>query len=703
MEPAAATQPIEPESQPAPAETLFPARLAVVRTKAKLRRGGAELEVQQAQAADVQVDDEIEVVGQEGQAEQSYSILHFPDFLNLELFSNTSIVLRDVRQGDGGSTDVTLQLKRGQIFVHVNEQSITQVTVETPFRTIKTLMAGTEFDVCHNEQLTCVLVKRGAVEVSAQGRKEIVRAGSAGFVLNEQPPSPPVCAPAAAFSAWEENFRRSASAPALEDEIARLPQQPCPVTAAGLPLDARILYLDHFTDLSGGWEQGETPDSSFGYSERTFYRVQIKSPEVQYLAFIPGEPDYDDVNIDTRAFIGTGAGGDFRFGLVFRRTGERYYAFVVSPPTNAWYFLKGTPDGVQTLKQGTDGGALDLAAEDWLRIEVDGPNFLLFINGRFIDWVRDFDYTRGEVGLFVETLDSDEALIHFNSLIVWEMPPALLIPNTGGREYCFNGSDDDGDGWIDSADPDCQRPEIALILTSLPPLQQPTNTLLPTHTPEPADTLTPRPTNTRPPTRTPTLRPTNTRRPTITPTLRPTSTRRPTVTSTLRPTSTRRPTATLTPRPTNTRPPALTSTPRPTSTQRPTLTPMPRPTSTRQPTLTSAPQPTNTRPPTNTPVPEPTNTRPPTNTPQPEPTATERPEPTATERPEPTATERPEPTATERPEPTATERPEPTATEAPLPTEPPEPTAAEEPTATEAPTTPSIRKLAGLRPIRRLD
>src|SRR5687767_2092726 len=86
-----AAQPTEPQAmEPASAKSPFAARLTVVRSQAKVfTSGGIETEVQQAQSANVQVDNGIEVVKPEGQDEQSYSILSVPDFLNVELFSNT--------------------------------------------------------------------------------------------------------------------------------------------------------------------------------------------------------------------------------------------------------------------------------------------------------------------------------------------------------------------------------------------------------------------------------------------------------------------------------------------------------------------------------------------------------------------------------------------------------------------------------------
>jgi len=487
-----AAQPTGAQVQPGSIQSPFQARLAVIRSRAKVfRSGGIETEVQQAQSADIQVDEGIEVVKLEGQEEQSYSILSLPDFLGVELFSNTKVFLADVTQEAGGSTDVTLHLDGGHMFVYLNEQTVTQVTVQTPYATIKTLTAGAEIDICRNEERTCVVVKRGVVEIIAQDRKQIVKAGEASQILKDQPPSPPVCAPTPIFIAWEESYRRFADAPALQAEISALPQEPCPLTALGLPVNARILYQDNFSNPASGWDQGKIDNFMVRYvrySGRRYYQVQVQGPEDQFLAYVPNERDYEDVNVDIRVIAEPESGGDFRYGLVLRRSGDQYYAFAISPSTKTWHFLKSSSTGLETLREGIDKRMRGLDAQDTLRVESYGSTFLFYINGRFIDWVSDSDYASGEVGLFVETIDSPDALISFNSIIIWDMPAPVFNPNQGAGEKCFNASDDDGDGWIDQADPDCQRPE--LILTS-----PPTSLPLPTNTPRPTNTARP-PTNT---------------------------------------------------------------------------------------------------------------------------------------------------------------------------------------------------------------
>ena len=587
-----AAQSTEPDSQIdlADAEPAFEVRLTAVRSGAKVvRRGGIETEVQETQTADIQVDEGIEVVKLEEQEEQSYSILDFSDYLEVELFSNTSVFLADLKREAGGSTDVTLHLNRGQIFVYPHNQTTSRVTVQTPYATIKTLAGGTEFDVCHNETLTCVLVKKGVVELAARDKKQIVRVGEAGYVLEDELPSPPICAPSQVFIAWEERYRRFADAPALEKEIAELPQEPCPVTAAGIPVNARILYQDNFSNPFSGWARGKIDNFIVRYAGLNYYRVQAQDSGNQFIPSAPNEHEYGDVNVDIRAIAEAASGGDFRYGLVLRRSGDQYYAFVISPSTKEWHFLKSSSEGPEVLREGTDERMRGLEAREALRIEAYGSIFILSINGRFIDWISDSDYATGEVGLYVETIHSSDAIIRFDSIILWDVPPVTLIPDTGGREYCFNASDDDGDRLIDRADPDCQRQDLTS--TSLP---LPGNTLNPpTNTLGPSNTLISQPTNT------------------------------------------------LIPQPSNTPRPPRTSTPGPTPTQKPTKTP--------KPTNTSGPLPTIPLPTLTVPLPTATNPPPPTATNPPPPTATDPPPPTATDPPPSTATDEPPPTATDPP------------------------------------------------------
>jgi hypothetical protein len=457
--------------QPAPVPSSLQARLSVLRLSAKvITREGIETEVQRAQSADLHVDDAVEVIQPAGQNEQSYSILHVPDVLNVELLGDTKVFLADVRQGGDGSAEITLDIDRGHMLVHLNQEQPGRVTIQTPYATIRSLTSGAEFDVCRDESLTCVGVKYGIVEILAGEKREIVKAGEAGVVLKNTTPSAAICAPDPFFLGWEERFRNAVDAASLREAITGLPQKACPVTADGLPLNARILYRDEFSAASSGWYQGGVDSFLARYIRSEgprYYQVQAQGPGDPYLAFVPDGRVYEDVNIDVRALIESAGSGDFRYGILFRRTGNQFYAFAISPGTDTWYFLKNSANGLDVLKDGIDRRMRGLEGQDTLRVESYGPIFLLYINGRFIDWVSDAEYTRGEGGLFVESLDASGVTIGFNSITLWDIP-APALDSQG--EKCFNVIDDDGDGQVDQADPSCQRPDVVV---TAPPTAQP--------------------------------------------------------------------------------------------------------------------------------------------------------------------------------------------------------------------------------------
>ena len=511
-------------TQPTSVELPVPARLSVLASRARLFREGSALELQPAQSADIQVNDRIEILGLDDPSQQSYGILQLPGYLNVELFRATNVSLPDAKQSAESPSDVTLELDDGNIFVHQNEERHLRVTVRTSHASITSLTGGAAFDVCRTEGLTCVVVKRGVVEIAIKDKREIIRAGSAGVILDDETQPLVICAATPKIIAWEERYRLSADAPALHEEIAALPQAPCAVGANGFPWNARIFYRDEFSDASTGWDRGQfdgfTADYVRDEDGRRYYQVQAQVAEDRYVAFVPNDADYADVNIDIQTRAGSASAGNFRYGVIFRRSGDQYYALAVSPVTQEWQFLKSSSTGSQVLKEGTAERLRGLEGQDSLRVEMYGSTFLVFINGRFIDWISDADYATGEVGLFVESLDTPGARVDFNSITIWDIPTAVLHSTQG--EKCFNGVDDDGDGSIDAADPDCQRPKTPTPGPTLTPAPtatpKPTRTPRATRTPQaPTPTDPPAPTATNPPAPTPTEPPEPTAIPTLPP------------------------------------------------------------------------------------------------------------------------------------------------------------------------------------------
>jgi hypothetical protein len=129
--------------------------------------------------------------------------------------------------------------------------------------------------------------------------------------------------------------------------------------------------------------------------------------------------NFDDVTIEAQVFVdlnNTAAEGDFRYGVVFRRSGNQYYAFMISPRSKKWYMLKSSPTALEVLKEGADDSLQGPEVENTLRVDAKGPTFYLHINNRLITQVSDSDYAQGETGLFVQTLDIDRVHVHFDTI-----------------------------------------------------------------------------------------------------------------------------------------------------------------------------------------------------------------------------------------------------------------------------------------------
>ena len=118
--------------------------------------------------------------------------------------------------------------------------------------------------------------------------------------------------------------------------------------------DKNVQYQEDFTDSSSGWSEEAFDNYFIGYHGPEFYHVQVLSPNYKTLVSTPDKAKYGDATVDLEVFTESAAEGDFRYGLVFRRSGDQYYAFTISPRTKTWYVLKSSTNALEVLKEGTN-------------------------------------------------------------------------------------------------------------------------------------------------------------------------------------------------------------------------------------------------------------------------------------------------------------------------------------------------------------
>lgn len=88
---------------------------------------------------------------------------------------------------------------------------------------------------------------------------------------------------------------------------------------------------------------------------------------------------------------------------------------------------------MEVLKEGTEGSIHDLDVDDVLRVDAQGPNFFFHVNDNLIDQVNDAAYPSGEVGFYVESFDSPNTHIHFDTFTIRDLELSLTctVANDG--------------------------------------------------------------------------------------------------------------------------------------------------------------------------------------------------------------------------------------------------------------------------------
>jgi formylglycine-generating enzyme required for sulfatase activity len=175
---------------------------------------------------------------------------------------------------------------------------------------------------------------------------------------------------------------------------------------------------DNFTDPNSGWPTLSEPERTFGYHPPDYYHLEASRPHDRVV--VTREPDFGNATIETKVFVDhTGdQSGDFRYGLVFRRSGDSYYAFAISSRTQRWQVLKSAPGSLDVLAEGSNDSIVGLTDSDTLRVVANGSDLTFYLNDQSVAQLNDGSYATGAIGFMVETFDESLAHIHYDSLTI---------------------------------------------------------------------------------------------------------------------------------------------------------------------------------------------------------------------------------------------------------------------------------------------
>src|SRR5687767_9374006 len=211
-------------------------------------------------------------------------------------------------------------------------------------------------------------------------------------------------------------------------EASPAPESVEPTPTSAPVSQENVLYQDDFTNPATGWTEEKFDNYFIGYHEPEYYHVELTGSNYKTTVFEPEKRSFDDATIEMKVFAvaaKTAPEGDFNYGAAFRRSGDQYYAFTISPRTKKWTVLKSSSTALTVLQEGVEESIHDLDAEDILRVDAQGSDFFFYINDKLVGQVSDSDYAAGEVGLYVQTVDSPGAHIHFDDIKIQEFKASL--------------------------------------------------------------------------------------------------------------------------------------------------------------------------------------------------------------------------------------------------------------------------------------
>jgi hypothetical protein len=222
-----------------------------------------------------------------------------------------------------------------------------------------------------------------------------------------------------------------------------------PVTDTPVPAPTpNYLFFDSFTDPNSGWPTISTGTTKAGYHPPDAYHLELTTAGA--VLWVYREQDLGDFSAELQVYLeNAGETGEWRHGLVFRRTGEEsFYAFTINPRAKTWQALKRTAATASaarlvevaakmpaqqaggawtTLAEGgNDSILVEPKAVNTLRVDAQGPNLTFSINGQGVVALTEGDFASGDFGFVLETFDQALVHVHFDELAVLPFDPATV-------------------------------------------------------------------------------------------------------------------------------------------------------------------------------------------------------------------------------------------------------------------------------------
>jgi len=186
------------------------------------------------------------------------------------------------------------------------------------------------------------------------------------------------------------------------------------------------VFCDQFNDNSQGWFDGETDDDyrkqvSYTDGEFLWWEIAAKRGVMTYETF-PTRYVYGDFGAQVDIIRVSGATNSDA-GLLFRvdQSAGSYYFVTISDANQKYAIYRKMPTEWVTIRGWTDSEFIYPDTWNTLTVFGEGQAFYIYINGTFVDWFEDSEFTTGQIGIGYDIYDEGaEAIFVFDNIIGME-------------------------------------------------------------------------------------------------------------------------------------------------------------------------------------------------------------------------------------------------------------------------------------------
>jgi hypothetical protein len=211
---------------------------------------------------------------------------------------------------------------------------------------------------------------------------------------------------------------------ATQESPTPVPPTPSPLVPTPTVPNWPVVLADDFDDPESGFVRSSDERNRLFYEDGQYSMGVVPENSIAWSSRSGSLLDFVmEVAVTADAEVGFA-------GVVFHKQGDsQFYTFAITP--EGQYSLMTPGLAAEQILDWEDSSHIRTGAEtNLLRVVRVGATVTLYVNGQYLESVRDTTFTEGEVGLIVGTLEGEaHALFHFDDLRVYASIP--MVPPTG--------------------------------------------------------------------------------------------------------------------------------------------------------------------------------------------------------------------------------------------------------------------------------